>query len=392
MTTTTYHILINPAAASGRGRKVWKKIRPELERLGVSYRQFFPATPDHAREIIRGLEKSAKGTGTLAGESWGTGTMTHFSLHSEQPSMYAKNESLYPSPLTHPLHLIVIGGDGTMSTVVNSINDFTRFRIGYIPAGSANDLALSLGLSDDPLENLSSILEGTVRRHLDVGVVDGAAKGTGTMAGESWGTGTMTHFSELGEPPQMTEKNESLYLSPLTHSPHRFLVSAGIGFDAAVCEGVNGSTLKKLLSKVGLSKLSYIMIALKILLTEKKAACTVTMDDGAAVHHMDRSLFAAVMLERFEGGGFMFAPDADPEDGLFDLCMIGDISAPRFILSLPKAKRGTHFSIKGADHALASKVTIHTDTPLYVHADGDVIARSSDITFTCLPRVLQLLN
>ena len=67
-TTTTYHILINPAAASGRGRKVWKKIRPELARLGVSYRQFFPATPDHAQEIIRGLEKSAKGTGTMAGD------------------------------------------------------------------------------------------------------------------------------------------------------------------------------------------------------------------------------------------------------------------------------------------------------------------------------------
>ena len=374
MTTTTYHILINPAAASGRGRKVWKKIRPELERLGVSYRQFFPATPDHAREIIQHLE----------GESWGTGTMTHFSLHSEQPSMYAKNESLYPSPLTHPLHLIVVGGDGTMSTVVNSINDFTRFRIGYIPAGSANDLALSLGLSDDPLENLSSILEGIVRRHLDIGVAETGDKGDG---------------SECHLLPKVTSQNRPL-LSPgesaetgtMTHSPHRFLVSAGIGFDAAVCEGVNGSTLKKLLSKVGLSKLSYIMIALKILLTEKKAACTVTMDDGAAVHHMDRSLFAAVMLERFEGGGFMFAPDADPEDGLFDLCMIGDISAPRFILSLPKAKRGTHFSVKGADHALASKVTIHTDVPLYVHADGDVIARSSDITFTCLPRVLQMLN
>ena len=170
MTTTTYHILINPAAASGRGRKVWKKIRPELERLGVSYRQFFPATPDHAREIIQHLE----------GESWGTGTMTHFSLHSEQPSMYAKNESLYPSPLTHPLHLIVVGGDGTMSTVVNSINDFTRFRIGYIPAGSANDLALSLGLSDDPLENLSSILEGIVRRHLDIGVAETGDKGDGS--------------------------------------------------------------------------------------------------------------------------------------------------------------------------------------------------------------------
>ena len=37
------------------------------------------------------------------GESAGTGTMTHFSMQSEQPDMPGKNESLYPSPMTHPI-------------------------------------------------------------------------------------------------------------------------------------------------------------------------------------------------------------------------------------------------------------------------------------------------
>lgn len=331
----TYHILVNPAAASGRGRKVWKKIRPELDRLGVTYKQFFPASVDHVREIIHNLEST--------------------------------------SP--DPIHLIVIGGDGTMSTVLNAITDLSRFQIGYIPAGSANDLALSLGLSPDPVENLSSILEGTVRRHLDVGMVETGGKRDGYVM----------------SPVPQGDIRTCPSLSP-PNAPVKFLVSAGIGFDAAVCAGVNGSALKKVLSKLGLSKLSYLLIALKILFTEKKAACTVTMDDGVRSHHMDRAMFAAVMIERYEGGGFMFAPNADASDGLFDLCMIGDISVPRFLISLPKAKRGTHFSIKGADHALAGKVTIHTDLPLYVHADGDVIARATDITFTCLQQVLQLLN
>ena len=331
---TTWHILINPAAASGRGRKVWEKIMPVLKERGISYKQFFPATEDHAKEIIRKLEE-----------------------------------------LT-PVNLIVVGGDGTMGTVTGAITDFSRFSIGYIPAGSANDLALSLGLSHDPVENLSIILEGNITRRLDVGYID--------LLPSPWGEGGPLAVDEGID----TENRSSVSASP---APHRFLVSSGIGFDAAVCAHVNESRLKKLLSKVGLSKLSYLFIALKILFTEEKTGCTITLDNGD-VHRMDKAMFAAIMIERFEGGGFMFAPDADPSDGLFDLCMIGDISIPKFLTSLPKAKKGTHFTLKGATHALSSHVDIKADAPLYVHADGDVVAHTTHITLTCLKQALQMLN
>ena len=43
---------------------------------------------------------------------------------------------------------------------------------------------------------------------------------------------------------------------------YRFAVSAGIGFDAAVCHQVNRSKLKKILNKVGLGKLTYLGVAL----------------------------------------------------------------------------------------------------------------------------------
>ena len=319
---TIWHILINPSAAAGRGRKVWEQIMPVLKERGITYKQFFPATEDHAKEIIHKLETADTKDGSA-------------------------------------VNLIVVGGDGTMGTVTGAITDFTRFRIGYIPAGSANDLALSLGLSRDPVDNLSIILEGNITRRLDVGIISYTGSDTSADVGDG--------------------------------SPHRFLVSSGIGFDAAVCAHVNGSRLKKVLSKIGLSKLSYLVIALKILFTEEKTGCTITLDNGA-VHRMDKAMFAAIMIERFEGGGFMFAPDADYSDGLFDLCMIGDISIPKFLTSLPKAKKGTHFTIKGATHALSSRVDIKADAPLYVHADGDVVAHTDHITVTCCKQVLSLLN
>ncbi|MBQ9511830.1 MAG: hypothetical protein IJR58_01395 [Lachnospiraceae bacterium] len=46
-----------------------------------------------AGDVLRVLE---------TGESEGTGTVTHFSQCSEQPESPGKNESVYPSPLTHP--------------------------------------------------------------------------------------------------------------------------------------------------------------------------------------------------------------------------------------------------------------------------------------------------
>ena len=54
--------------------------------------------------------------------------------------------------------LIVLGGDGTLNEAVNGIADLARVTLGYIPIGSSNDFARSLGLEQDPLKALEKIL------------------------------------------------------------------------------------------------------------------------------------------------------------------------------------------------------------------------------------------
>jgi diacylglycerol kinase (ATP) len=55
--------------------------------------------------------------------------------------------------------VIVCGGDGTISTVASAIRDL-EVRIGIIPRGSGNGLALAAGISKNPSKAIDIILKG----------------------------------------------------------------------------------------------------------------------------------------------------------------------------------------------------------------------------------------
>ena len=65
--------------------------------------------------------------------------------------------------------VVACGGDGTMSmTVEGVLRAGTHTPIGYIPFGSTNDFAASLGISSVPSEAVGMILSGTPTPH-DIG-------------------------------------------------------------------------------------------------------------------------------------------------------------------------------------------------------------------------------
>ena len=66
--------------------------------------------------------------------------------------------------------VVCVGGDGTISAVVSGIlRSGVPVPIGYIPAGTANDIATTLGLSKVPAEAVRTIIEGKPRE-LDIGL------------------------------------------------------------------------------------------------------------------------------------------------------------------------------------------------------------------------------
>lgn len=255
-----------------------------------------------------------------------------------------------PSHDGAPIQLIVLGGDGTVNEALQGIPDTSAVTLGYIPTGSSNDLARDLGVPTDPTAALDLILHSGTVCSMDLGIL-------------TYGDG----------------------------QTRRFAVSCGIGFDAAVCEEALRSRAKRILNKIGLGKLTYLSIALKQLFAAKAISGKLTIDDQPPVE-IGSILFTACMLHRFEGGGFMFSPDADATDGILNLCAVGDISKALILRALPTAFKGRHYRYKGITPYQAKKVTIEVSAPLWVHTDGEVTRKSRRITATCEQNALRIIR
>lgn len=249
-----------------------------------------------------------------------------------------------------PIQLIILGGDGTVNEALQGFTDPSLLVLGYIPTGSSNDLARDLGLPRNPLAALELILTAGTPQPMDLGTVtyeDGTSR--------------------------------------------RFAVSCGIGFDAAVCEESFRSRIKLVMNKIGLGKLTYLGIALKQLFAARAVSCRLTLDNGPSIH-IKKVLFVATMLHRYEGGGFMFCPDADAGDGILNLCAVGDIPKPLILLALPTAFWGKHYIVKGITPYTASRLSIQTSSPLWVHTDGEVTRKCDSFTITCQQGGIRILK
>lgn len=245
-------------------------------------------------------------------------------------------------------NIVVLGGDGTMNEVVNGIT-FDDVILGYIPTGSSNDLARSLKLSKDPLVCLNHILFPTHFDFLDIGVIS------------------------------MKDNEE-----------RKFCVSTGTGFDAAICEETFHSSLKKKLNKVGLGKLTYVIIALKQLFSSPFMVGTVTKADGTVITYHDTLLITS-MIHRYEGGGLPFCPKADPRDGKLSICVVHGLNKLQVLFLLPALVLGQHTKFKGVDTYDSSSIKIQLEQPFFVHLDGECPGKYSDIKVNCLPKRLRII-
>jgi len=102
----------------------------------------------------RGLSKFA--LGTIITYLCDSGRIvTVYSSGEVSPEQLVLNYSKY-----HEL-VICVGGDGTLSAVVSGLlRAGVHIPVGYIPAGTANDIATTLALSKNPSEAVRKILKG----------------------------------------------------------------------------------------------------------------------------------------------------------------------------------------------------------------------------------------
>lgn len=189
--------------------------------------------------------------------------------------------------------LIVVGGDGTAQLGTN-VCAGTDTPLGILPSGTGNDTAQGiLGLPIDDMDSaIAMIVDSLDRpvRRIDAGIMT-------WQGGRRWFCSTMS-----------------------------------AGFDALVNERVNHLAFPK-----GPSRYTVGMVL--ELLRLKPIEYTVTID-GVETH--EQAILTTIANNKQYGGGMLICPDAEPDDGLFDIMMVRPLSRFDFIRIYPKVFKGTH--------------------------------------------------
>lgn len=257
--------------------------------------------------------------------------------------------------LTERLHemvcLIVVGGDGTVNEVLDGVCFHSLLNLGYIPAVSGSDLSRSLRLPGRALKCLKKQLAPKHCTMMDYGVL-------------SYGTNELYH--------------------------RRFLVSAGIGFDAAVCERAQTSRLCHGLTRAGLEKLAYFLLGIRQFLKCRPSKGYIILD-GVKKVEFNHILFISCHIQPTEGNGFLFAPKAEANDGKMNVCVFSHARRTKLIPVLLAAFTGKRVKYKGARVFECREISIHTETALPVHADGEMCGVQTDIHADCIPRKVRML-
>ncbi len=354
------HFLVNPTSRSGAGRRLWNTVERELKQRGLSYELHLLQGPGDAAHVAASL------TGGDSDET-----------------------------------IILLGGDGTINEFVNGVLSFEHLTLGVIPTGSGNDFARSLKLPKKPSKAVDCI--------------EAFLKGRGRTASVNVG--------------QTTQTSSGL---------SRFAVSSGFGYDAQVCYEQNQSKSKSLLNALHLGKLSYTFGALALLFKigrfpldlelfgcpqvqhEPKRALQQTGDSDLppVSLHFDKVYFAAAMNNRYEGGGFLFCPKADPTDDVLDLILVEGMSPLKILFVLPTAYFGGHVHFKGVHTYQCKKAALcirYDQTDIHaanvpasttkatsvhvpastekacVHTDGEITGFEDAVSFALLPEHLHVI-
>jgi YegS/Rv2252/BmrU family lipid kinase len=159
-----------------------------------------------------------------------------------------------------------------------------------------------------------------------------------------------------------------------------FANAASVGMSGAIAQRANETT------KALGGKASYALATLTVFARWQVGEVHVAVDDATRAGRMHDVIVA---IGRSLGGGMLLAPDAEVDDGLFDVLLIGDLTKRDLLLTLPKTYRGKHLPHPKAEVLRGSIVEVDADEPLPVELDGEQPG-TTPVRFEIVPRALRL--
>ena len=238
--------------------------------------------------------------------------------------------------------LVVVGGDGSVNEVVNGIAGRDDVEIAVIPRGTGWDFARTYGIPHNLDRAIDVALTGRPRT-IDLGRAHYHA----------WdGSEAQLYFANV----------------------------ASAGMSGAIAQRANDT------SKALGGKVSYLWATFAVFARWQNSEIRVTVDDESRTGRMHD---VVVANGRTFGGGMIICPEAEPDDGLFDVLTIGDLTKGDLLATLPKTYRGRHLPHPKAELLRGTVVTVTADAPLPVELDGEQPG-TTPVRFEIVPSALRV--
>jgi YegS/Rv2252/BmrU family lipid kinase len=227
---------------------------------------------------------------------------------------------------------VVVSGDGLLGVVGGAMAG-AEAPLGLIPAGRGNDLARALGIPTEPEAAVDTVLGGRSRL-IDVGEANGK----------------------------------------------RFLGIASVGFDSECNRLANETHWLR-------GNLVYAYSMPRTLIGWRTARFTIAVGEE---RKRLSGYFVAVANNSVYGGGMWIAPEAEIDDGEFDVVAIGEVGKLRFLRGLRDVLKGAHLDKPEVSVFRAPRLELDASRPFPVYADGDHLT-DLPVSLRVLPRCLSIL-
>ncbi len=241
--------------------------------------------------------------------------------------------------------ILVVGGDGTVHEVANGLLSASNERpppaVAVYPVGTGNDFARTARSSRDPREAALTAGFGAVEC-FDAGVV-------------RWSGG------------------------------RRFFVNLlGFGVDVAVLQ-----RRARFSAMGGLAQ--YLAAFLSAVARYRAPQARIDLGGEELSGPVTISAFTC---GRSIGGGFMINPEAEPADGLLDLCHVPALGLAQVLPLAARAVRGTHGKSKHVTMRRLERARIRAcgDEPIWFEADGELLPEPArELSIRVAPGALRVL-
>jgi diacylglycerol kinase (ATP) len=237
--------------------------------------------------------------------------------------------------------VVAIGGDGTLNEVVNGVAG-SGVELATIPLGTGMDFGRTYGIPTKFDDAVRVALSGETRT-IDAGRV--RYRTWGGEDAERW-------FANVGS----------------------------VGMSGAVAQRANG------MSKALGGKLTFFYALTRVFLEWQNTEVTVRVDGDERRGRMHDVIVANGV---WHGGGMKLAPDASPDDGAFDVVLIGDVSKLDFLTTAPKIYKGRHVNHPKVEVLRSARVDVDAPAVLPIELEGEQVG-TTPATFELVPRALSV--